>query len=127
MSVIGVKTGHGRTMNCVIGSSGRCKYCDRPIIWATTPREKPIPLEPWPTGAGETESHFAHCSRRLGSEPPLGSRPIGQVRGVEMTQEIWRHLLLLVHPDKHHGGEVEQLANDVTRWLLQQRGRLTGD
>jgi hypothetical protein len=35
--------------------------------------------------------------------------------------------MLLIHPDKHHGGEAESLANEMTRWLLEQRSRLTRD
>jgi hypothetical protein len=31
---------------------------------------------------------------------------------------------LLIHPDKHHGGESEALANEMTRWLPDQRERL---
>lgn len=41
-----------------------------------------------------------------------------------MTEKQWRNLLLLVHPDKHHGGANEAAANDVTRWLLEQRARV---
>jgi hypothetical protein len=41
-----------------------------------------------------------------------------------MTETIWRQLLRLIHPDKHHGSADERLANDLTRWLLDQRPRL---
>ncbi|HYK36952.1 hypothetical protein [Alloacidobacterium sp.] len=43
-----------------------------------------------------------------------------------MSATIWRQLLRLVHPDKHHGGEDERLANDLTVWLLEQRPKLEG-
>jgi hypothetical protein len=42
-----------------------------------------------------------------------------------MSDETWRKLLQLIHPDKHHGGQSQALANDMTRWLLEQRARLT--
>jgi hypothetical protein len=42
-----------------------------------------------------------------------------------MSEATIRHLLLLVHPDKHHGGASEALANEMARWLLEQRERLT--
>jgi hypothetical protein len=86
-------------------------------MWATTANGKAIPLEPFPARARYTEAHFSHC-RRTQPEP---SHPAG----IELTERRWRHLLLLVHPDKHHGGATEALANDVTRWLLEQRARVT--
>jgi hypothetical protein len=46
-------------------------------------------------------------------------------QNVQMTDTIWRQLMMLIHPDKHIGGESEAMANEMTRWLLEQRPRLS--
>lgn len=116
-NTIKVKSG-AYSFQCEVTGSGMCRYCDAPIMWATTQRGKAIPLQPFAACAMFTESHFGHC-RRTRYEQPVPP-------GIELTEQRWRHLLLLVHPDKHSDhGEIEALANDCTRWLLEQRGRLT--
>lgn len=47
MSIIGGNTSCGFTVRCVVGRCDYCAYCDGLIVWATTPKGKPIPLEPW--------------------------------------------------------------------------------
>ena len=120
MSTILVRTA-GRPFPCEVGDPGLCRYCDQQIIWAITPRGKSIPLEPW-GDAPVTESHFAHCNRPAGKTSSRDYRLPAQ--GVVMSDTIIRRLLLLVHPDKHHGGASEALATEMTRWLLEQRERL---
>jgi hypothetical protein len=131
MSTIAVKTS-GRPFICTVDDSGHCKFCGRRIIWATTPNGKKIPLEPWDWDQDLTESHFGHCGNRNNSRyseppppPPPPPPPRWPEQGVRMTDTVWRRLLLLIHPDKHHGGEAESLATEMTRWLLEQRSRLT--
>jgi hypothetical protein len=43
-----------------------------------------------------------------------------------MTNATWRKLMHLVHPDRHHASQNEDLANEMTKWLLEQRPRLKG-
>jgi hypothetical protein len=121
---IAVWTGH-TYIDCETGNSGRCRYCGQSIMWTTTPNGRKMPVQPWSESAIETESHFSHCTRQTesASSARLGRPP--QAGGILMTERMWRHLLLLVHPDRHHGGDRELLANEVTKWLLQQRWRLT--
>ena len=106
-----------------------CRGCGASIVWGRTGNGKSIPLQPWPDGAMYTETHFGHCSRsgrsssrRHSSSSQLPPPP--PQTGITMTEKQWRNLLLLVHPDKHHGGASEAVANDVTRWLLEQRARV---
>jgi hypothetical protein len=123
-----VKTA-GRPFPCEITGSGECQYCGQPIIWAKTAKGRAIPLELFSETARFTEAHFKYCGRQLGGEASSPREYRSQPQGVEMTPEIWRRLLFLVHPDKHSSssGDVERLANEVTRWLLEQRDRLTGE
>ena len=37
--------------------------------------------------------------------------------------ELWRHLLVLVHPDYYEGSPLHPMAAEVTRWLLMHRPR----
>jgi hypothetical protein len=109
MKAILVRT-KGRPFRCEVTGEGLCSYCDERILWAKVQKSrKAIPLEPFDEDDGYTESHFKHCHTRMGTtdrQPPPG-------RGVEMTDTIWRQLIKLVHPDKHHGGNSEDLATEI--------------
>jgi hypothetical protein len=122
---VDVKIG-GLYESCTIARKGVCKYCNELIVWAARPNGKFIPLQPEEAKPGVMESHFSNCTKR--DHARQWTR--GQLReprsqaGIEMTETVWRQLVRLVHPDKHHGGDDERLANDLTRWLLEQRPRL---
>jgi hypothetical protein len=119
MHTVAAVTDFGYIIRCRVGACDSCHYCDQDIVWGTTPRGKPIPLQPWGDSEEVTYTHFAHCRQARGETSVQVKL---QLRGVEMPPKIWRQLLLLCHPDKHPGGEV--LAAQVTRWLLDQRSRL---
>jgi hypothetical protein len=40
-----------------------------------------------------------------------------------LPPELWRHMLVLVHPDHHEGSSQHPMAAEVTRWLLMHRPR----
>ena len=126
MSTIAVRTGPRKTMQCVVSGPGTCRYCYGLVVWATTPNGKFIPLQLWSGDVRETEAHFAHCKRRTTRESSrnMPSRqPAAQ--GVPMTIREWKQLMRLVHPDLHRDRGNEELATEMTRWLLEQRERLT--
>jgi hypothetical protein len=116
----------GRPFRCEITGHGECKYCAQPVVWARTARGKAIPLEPFSETATSTQAHFKHCGRQIGSEPPPRSDYRYRAPGVEMSETVWRKLMQLVHPDRHNDSLDEQLAAEMTRWLLEQRSRLVG-
>jgi hypothetical protein len=130
MPTILVKT-NGLQFCCEVTGFGECRFCGTPVVWAETQKGRAIPLEPFSESARYTESHFAHCRYRIGGKSSARGRARAggppPARGVEMTDTIWRQLIQLVHPDKHHGGNSEALANEVTKWLLQQKDRLIDD
>jgi hypothetical protein len=115
---------------CTIKGNGICRDCGEMIIWALTPNEKFIPLEPEEVEPGVMEPHFANCAghgqtRWRGRGRPPGQAPAPQTQGgIEMSMAIWRQLLTLIHPDRHHGTPDEKLATALTQWLLDQRPRL---
>jgi|OM-RGC.v1.023493577 hypothetical protein len=41
--------------------------------------------------------------------------------------DLWKDLLVLVHPDHHHGGPLEEKANEATKWLLSRRTAEAGN
>jgi hypothetical protein len=75
-----------------------------------------------------TESHFDYCRARIGTSSSSRSTERRQTSAgaVEMTNATWRKLMHLVHPDRHHASQNEDLANEMTKWLLEQRPRLKG-
>jgi hypothetical protein len=137
-----VKIG-GQNRMLTVAEYGRlcaCRFCGKLIVWGQDAAGKFYPLN-W----NPTYLHFDTCERRQKDQrrqerarqeaeywrqqghrfggPPV--RPASESQaGIEMTQKMWRHLLRLVHPDKHHGGEDERLANEATRWLLEQKPHL---
>lgn len=121
MSTISVRTGPRKAMQCVVSGPGTCRYCYGLVVWATTPNGKFIPLQPWSDDAREAEAHFAYCKRRTTSE---SSRYQPAAQGVPMTIHEWKQLLRLIHPDLHRDRGNEELATEMTRWLLEQRERL---
>ena len=40
-----------------------------------------------------------------------------------LPPELWRHMLVLVHPDHHEESPLHPMAAEVTRWLLMHRPR----
>lgn len=36
-----------------MSGSARCKFCDRPVVWAVTPRKANMCVDPDPSGRGE--------------------------------------------------------------------------
>lgn len=123
---VDVKIG-GRYIPCTLAGKSTCKLCGNPIVWARKPNGKFTPVDPKELEPGVMESHFGHCeehshTRQRPREQPPAPRP--SRAGIEMTEAVWRQLLRLIHPDKHHGGADERLANDLTRWLIEQRARL---
>jgi hypothetical protein len=113
---------------CTIKGTGICRNCGEAILWAVTPAEKFVPLNPEELERGLYEPHFGTCAghkRSRGREEyPRPAPPPTPVIGIEMTVTTWKQLLRLIHPDKHFGGEDEKLANTLTGWLLEQRPRL---
>jgi len=119
--IVSVQFG-SRLKSCHLEGPGVCRVCHEEITWATTPAGKFVPLQPEDI-EGVWEPHFGHCmsqSRSRASAP----EPVPVV-GIQITETIWKQLLRLIHPDRHHGGENEKLANEVTQWLLEQRSRLS--
>jgi hypothetical protein len=57
LNVIAVNTSFGLTMRCIVGKCDYSAYCDGPTVWATTPKGKPIPLEPWGDSDDLTDAH----------------------------------------------------------------------
>jgi hypothetical protein len=100
---------------------GICKYCQQAMIWGELGNGKFVPLQPGENEPGIMAPH--RCTPRL--RPHYNSpAPALPEEGIPMSAAIWRALLRLIHPDKHHGGEDERLAHDLTCWLLDQRSRL---
>lgn len=63
-------------------------------------------------------------SSRSSHEPPRPAAPM--IAPDPLRAELrdrMRALLMLTHPDKHHGS---QLATDITAWLLTVRKRIEG-
>jgi hypothetical protein len=121
---VDVKIG-GHYIPCTLTGRGVCKLCGDLIVWARKPNGKFTPLEPEEGPKGVMESHFPYCVPHRGANHQHSHSDPGHPPGIEMTETLWRQLLRLVHPDKHRGGEDERLANDLTRWLLEQRPRLS--
>ena len=106
---------------CHVTGPGVCKVCHEEITRAMTPAGKFVPLQPEEID-GVWEPHFGHCMSQSRSRPvPEPSRVVG----IQITETIWKQLLRLIHPDRHHGGENEKLATGLTQWLLEQRSRLS--
>lgn len=55
-----VRTAKKAVIVCRVDKEGICKYCGAQIYWATTPNEKPMPIDP-PDDDGQIVSHFATC------------------------------------------------------------------
>lgn len=110
-----------RIKRCALAGPGVCKVCGEEIVWAVTPNDKFIPLEPEEID-GVWEPHFGHCQGEAGPSTKPAPRP---ATGIEMPMTVWKGLLRFVHPDKHHGTTDEKLANDLTSWLLEQKPKLS--
>jgi hypothetical protein len=134
-----VRFGHSY-QPCTITGNGICRDCHEPICWGQLPSGKYVPLDRDPEEPGVMRPHFASCrharprdpsrgrdsyrNRNAGYAPPRPAPP-PPVTGIQIGETRWRLLVRLCHPDKHHGGADECLANDLTAWLLEQRPRLT--
>jgi len=106
---------------CNIAGDGLCKYCHKPILWGQLLNGKYIPLEFDAVEPGVMEPHFGKkCRPQTRAAAPEHALQ----DGIQMSETIWRQLLRLIHPDKHHGTADERLANDLTGWLLDQRAHL---
>lgn len=92
--------------------ASRCnRGCGAPVIWATTPRGKNIPLDPEPVAGGNLElragiamvvtadpevrryrSHFASCPKagELRAPRPRKGRPAPPPPEVKQTLEQWK-------------------------------------
>jgi len=55
--------------------SDRCQFCRAPILWATSPEGRPIPLDPCPRSDGniDVENGVTH-TWPLGKRRPRGDR-----------------------------------------------------
>jgi hypothetical protein len=63
--------------------------------------------EGYDRGSSEGHALGVEQGKRLGSIP--------------LTEDLWRHLVLAVHPDRHQGKPTERDATVLTRWLIEHK------
>lgn len=64
------------------------------------------------------QTHTRELQQELQKLRAAGSKPNPAPAAGPIPTDMFRRLLMLCHPDKHQNSE---LANEVTKWLLNQR------
>ena len=71
--------------------SDRCQFCRAPILWATSPEGRPIPLDPCPRSDGNIDviDGITHTIP-LGASRPPGDRYVNHFATCQGAQRLAR-------------------------------------